>query len=385
MEKSEVPTSEPKKHSKGFWKGVVGAVRKSSNEHGKGRPKSKASDVSDHSPVEERIGSGSFSKTTLPEARPGSKVSDQAIQPTVEERPDSDNFARTYLPSNRILSNELPEGESWEHNPEGKSTEALANEYIDLIGPHPLEGDSDSESETPNATVTEPATKNDRATRMTTWSGIMREASEPSNVESTEVARPQEKFTSKKRSPKQMSEVQKRIRNIEQAHRGLAPVEEDTTVAPDVEDEVFEVAKERLEKLHREGGQKHEENKRLRTVPIVNTQLSRTPGESSAMSESPTLSTLSSRSRGESKPMSTAHASFVPSSRSSGSSAERRPSLPKERTVNVQSSGTRRSDQDIEAESSTRSKNFPQNKTLSPTRKAKDGLGLGGIGSYLKE
>jgi hypothetical protein len=52
---SAVPTDEPKKHAKGFWKGIVGAVRRS-KEHGRDRAKSKVSDQADHPPVEERAG-----------------------------------------------------------------------------------------------------------------------------------------------------------------------------------------------------------------------------------------------------------------------------------------------------------------------------------------
>jgi hypothetical protein len=63
----------------------------------------------------------------------------------MEERPESDNFSGTTSQVNRPVSKELRQGERWEHNPEGKSAEALAGEYRDFIGPHPLEENSDSE------------------------------------------------------------------------------------------------------------------------------------------------------------------------------------------------------------------------------------------------
>jgi hypothetical protein len=345
-----IPADEPKKHRKGFW-GMVGAVRRS-KENSRDRSKSKVSDQADHPPVEERPESDNFSGKTLLGDRPVSKVSDQAVQPPVEERPDSDNFSRSTLLANTHVS-EPRQGERWEHNPEGKLAEELAEEYRDLIGRHPLEENSDSE-----ATVTEPETHNNRATAksdMTTWTGIMRQASE-TTTESTKMAQSREKSAPKKHSPEQMSEVQRRIRNIEQAQRGPAPVEA-IKEGPVLEAEVFKIAKKRLDMLHREGEQTFGKPKPvLPKAPTLNTQSSRSPEESKTTF--PKAQTFT-----------------VPSSRSSGLSGERKPALSKERIINVQSSGTRRSDKDIEAETS-KSRNLPRSKTFSDTNNTKDGLGL---------
>ena len=335
---------------------MVSAVRRS-KDNGRDGSKLKAPDQTDHPSIEVRPEPDNIPGKSLPGERPESKVSDQAVQPPMEDRLHPDNFSWAILPANRQVPNEPRQDELWEYNPEGKSAEELAEEYRNLIGPHPLEEDSDSDAM--NATATGPETDNGRATiksEMTTWTGIMKQASE-TTTESKRAAQSREKSVPKKQSFEQMSEVQRRIKSIEQAQRRPAPVEA-IKFGPVTEAEAFKIAKKKLDILHREGEQRFGESKPLPKVSDPNSHLSRSSGENKPMSKTQTLS--------------------LSSSRSSGSFGERKPASPEAQAINVQTSGTRRSSQDIEAET-TKSRNVPRRKAVADTTHNKAGLGLTGL------
>lgn len=206
--------------------------------------------------------------------------------------------------------------------------------------------------------------------------------------QNTGVAQPQQKLVHKRSRP-QMTEVQRKALLFDQ---GLPPVEE-AKEAADLKSQAFDAALKGLEGIRRV-----REDVYGRTRPEVpksppGNQSSASPGENKPThlirQEFPTPSrrerkashprarTNDSPSSGSSAPVSpmTQH-SFATSSRSSGSPREGGAPFPKDRSGNMQSSGTRRSDQDIEMET-TRPRGL-RKKTLA-NKESKEGLGLSGM------
>lgn len=144
----EEPTEEAK--IKGFWKGVKGLRKK--KDYRRDSAKSKASDHSGQSFVDDRPTSDIPSLTTSTGDSFRTTGSDQFPRRFFEGRPgSSDDYLRARHESEEPCT--YPPW-AWGHNKEKKAAEDLAADYMEVIGPHPFEEDSDSGSNYSDVTAT---------------------------------------------------------------------------------------------------------------------------------------------------------------------------------------------------------------------------------------